>query len=316
MAEGRTLPLSALVEHFGLDVLTTSGLDLDACLVESAHVNRPGLQWAGYSQQFPRQRLQIIGPAEAEYMWGLPLEERRLRLEAYVATGFPAAVFTRGLDVPAEAIAIAEHNRIPLLRTSRPTGDFVSAVTSYLSLELAARTVMHAGLVDVYGEGVLILGRSGVGKSETALELIRRGHRMVADDTVEIRRPSDRELLGRAPGLMRHFMEIKGIGIVNLRRMYGIGAVKSSGSINMVVALEPWEPPSPDATEAGIRRRLETRIDILGVPLTCLTIPVQPGRNTAGLIEAAAIAHRARRMQGRDPAAGSEPMVDLFGRLS
>lgn len=314
MAEGRTLPLAQIVEHFQLDVLTTAGKDLGAILVESPDVNRPGLQWAGYSQQFPRQRLQIIGPAEAQYMWGLPRDERRLRLESYVATGFPAAIFTRGLEVPDEALAIANTHAIPLLRTGLATNEFISGLTGYLSLELAARTLMHAGLVDVFGEGVLILGRSGVGKSETALELIRRGHRMVADDTVEIRRPSDRELLGRAPGLMRHFMEIKGIGIVNLRRMYGVGAVKASGSINMVVALEPWEP-LPDATESGIRRRLESTIGILGVPLSCLTIPVQPGRNTAGLIEAAAIAHRARRMQGRTAALGSESAIDLYGRL-
>lgn len=307
------MSLAAIVAHFGLEVISTGGADLDWRRVTTADLNRPGLQWAGYTDHFSRARLQVIGRAEAGYILGLPEEERRRRLEGYCAMGFPAAIFTQGLRVPEWAVDIAESFGIPVFGTEVATLDFIANLNAYLALELAPRTLMHAGLVDVFGAGVLILGRSGIGKSETALELIRRGHRMVADDTVEIRRPSDRELIGRAPLLMRHFMEIKGIGIVNLRRMFGIGAVKASGGIDLVVALEQWDPDH-SYPEVDALSRAESRIDILGVEVPVLTIPVQPGRNTAVLIESAAVTYRARPRAGI-PGAGSESAADLYGRL-
>lgn len=313
MVEGRSVSVAEVVDHFGLEVLTANRDGLGDRKVTSADVVRPGAQWAGPGEAHADQRLAIIGRGEVESLWGLPLDDQQRRFEGYCAASLPGAVFTRGLDVPTWAVRLAESRGVPLLRTVDSTPDFFGALTGYLALALAARTVMHAGLVDVYGEGVLILGRSGVGKSETALELIRRGHMMIADDTVEIRRPSDRELIGRAPGLMRHFMEIKGIGIVNLRRMYGIGAVKSSSEIQLVVALEPWDPERDRDDDQPESR--ESTVEILGVQVPSLTIPVQPGRNTAGLIEAAAVAHRAREMAGYVQRGGTQSAADLFGRV-
>lgn len=283
------VPLSTLVEQFDLEVLTAAGVDLAQRLVTTSKVNRPGLQWAGYSEHFPTTRIQLIGRAELGYLMSLDREVRFARLEQYAQLGMPAVVIARGLNFDRRALEIADGYGIPVLRTSATTTDFASELSWYLALELAPRIVIHAGLVDVAGEGVLILGRPGIGKSETALELIRRGHRLIADDTVEIRRPTEHELIGRAPGLVRSFMEVKGIGIVNLRLMYGIGAVKATGDVSIVVSLR-WVDEEQDFSH------LPDRMDLLGVSVPMVTIPVRPGRNAAVLIETAAMDIRARRM--------------------
>ena len=305
----RGVPLAAIVEHFSLEVVTAAGVDMAGRLVTTADLNRPGLQWAGYSEQFPSSQIQIVGRAEVGYLLTLPQEERWERLAQFARVGVPAAILTNDLPVTEGSVELAETYGIPLLRTPQATTEFAAQLTWFLALELAPREVLHAGLLDVAGEGVLILGRSGIGKSETALELIRRGHRLVADDTVEVRRPSDRDLVGRAPGLVRHFMEIKGIGIVNLRLMFGIGSVKATSEISMVVSLVPLDPDHDYSLEPD-------RMEILGVQLPLVTIPVRPGRNTAILIETAAMdqrAHRLLRPSRNDPRG---PSSEVFGRLA
>ena len=289
LATPEGVPLSSLVEQFDLEVLTEAGADLTQRLVTTSKVNRPGLQWAGYSEHFPTSRLQLIGRSELGYLLSLDEAVRFAGLEQYAQLGMPAVVVARGLDFDRRALEIADSYGIPVLRTPAHTTDFASELSWYLALELAPRMVIHAGMVDVAGEGVLILGRPGIGKSETALELIRRGHRLIADDTVEIRRPTEHELIGRAPGRVRSFMEVKGIGIVNLRLMYGIGSVKATGDVSIVVALR-WVDEERDFSN------LPDRMDLLGVSVPMVTIPVRPGRNSAVLIETAAMDIRARRM--------------------
>ncbi len=305
----RGIPLAAVVAHFGLDVVTDAGVDLAARMVSTSELNRPGLQWAGYSEQFPGAQIQIVGRAEVGYLLSLPEEQRWERLSEFARLGVPAAILTHGLPVTFGAVQLAVEFGIPLLRTSQATTEFAAQLTWFLALELAPREVLHAGLLDVAGEGVLILGRSGIGKSETALELVRRGHRLVADDTVEVRRPSDRDLVGRAPGRVRHFMEVKGIGIVNLRLMFGVGSVKATSEISMVVSLEPLDPERDYALEPD-------RMEILGVELPLVTIPVRPGRNAAILIETAAMGQRARRLLRPSLDDPSGPSSEVFGRLA
>lgn len=304
------VPLSELVANLDLEVVTDGGVDLRTRVVTSPVVNRPGLQWAGYSEQFPTSRLQLIGKAEFRYLDGLAENVRWARLEQYAQLGMSAVVLAWGLPFDERGIEVAHAYGIPVLRSPLPSNEIARALSWFLSLELAPRSVMHAGLVDVAGEGVLILGKSGIGKSEAALELIRRGHRLVADDTVEVRRLTEHELIGRAPGRTRHFMEIKGIGIVNLRLMYGVGSVKAAAELTMVVSLEYMDPgrdfsEEPDTTE------------VLGVTLPLVTIPVRPGRNTAILIETAAMDVRAERLLRTRPdrSSGAPARADLLESL-
>jgi HPr kinase/phosphorylase len=282
--------VSRLVRRFNLEVVTDAGLDLDTQLVTSAKVNRPGLQWAGYSEHFPTERVQVIGRSEIGYLFSLPEQVRLSRLEQYAQLGMPVVIITRNVRLTTAVVDLALAYGIPVLRTPLSTSELVSSLEWFLAMELAPRAVLHAGLVDVAGEGVLILGRSGIGKSETALELIRRGHRLIADDTVEVRRPTEHDLIGLAPDRMRYFMEVKGIGIVNLRLMYGVGAVKSTGDLSLVVSLERMDPERDYSQEPD-------SMEILGVALPLVTIPVRPGRNSAVLIETAAMDIRARRLQ-------------------
>lgn len=305
----RGVPLRDIVDHFSLEVVTDAGVDMGARMVTTPDLNRPGLQWAGYSEQYPSSQMQIVGRAEVGYLLTLPEEERWERLSEFARVGVPAAVLTNDLPVTDGAVRLADEFGIPILRTPLATTEFAAQLTWFLALELAPREVLHAGLLDVAGEGVLILGRSGIGKSETALELVRRGHRLVADDTVEVRRPSDRDLVGRAPGLVRHFMEIKGIGIVNLRLMFGIGSVKATSEISLVVSLEPLDPERDYSLEPD-------RMEILGVQLPLVTIPVRPGRNTAILIETAAMDQRARRLLRPSLSDPRGPSSEVFGRLA
>ena len=305
----RGVPLADVVEHFSLDVITDAGVDMTTRMVTTSDLNRPGLQWAGYSEMFPNSQIQIVGRAEVGYLLTLPEHERWERLAQFARLGVPAAILTNNLPVTKGSLELADTFGIPLLRTPQPTTEFAAQLTWFLALELAPREVLHAGLLDVAGEGVLILGRSGIGKSETALELIRRGHRLVADDTVEVRRPSDRDLVGRAPGLVRHFMEIKGIGIVNLRLMFGIGSVKATSEISLVVSLLPLDPERDYSLEPD-------RMEILGVELPLVTIPVRPGRNTAILIETAAMEQRATRLLRPSRSDPRGPSSEVFGRLA
>ena len=226
------------------------------------------------------------------YLQEMPVEERKRRIDNLFRLQFPALVVTRGLDVFPEILDAAEENDIICLRTNENTSSFLSGLLSYLNVELAPRITRHGVLIEAYGEGMLILGESGVGKSETAIELVKRGHRLIADDAVEIRRVSNRTLVGTSPENIRHFLELRGIGIINARRLFGMGAVKVTEKVDMIVKLELWDP-NKVYDRMGMENEYAT---LLGIQVPCLTIPVKPGRNLAIILEVAAMNNRQKKM--------------------
>lgn len=266
--------------------------DLDQFKVYTAEVYRPGIMLAGYYQYFDRTRIQIIGLTELSYLNELDPEIRRTHLEKLFSFQPPAVILTRGFEPLPEMMEFAQKYGVPLLQSAEMTSPLMSSLIQALSTELAPRITRHGVLVEVYGEGILILGDSGVGKSETAIELVKRGHRLVADDAVELRKVSNRQIMGTAPENIRHFIELRGIGIVNVARVFGVGAVKVSESLDLVVQLEAWDP-----TKNYQRTGLENEYyDILGVSIPSTSIPVSPGRNLAVVLETAAINNRQKKM--------------------
>ncbi|MBP8855927.1 MAG: HPr(Ser) kinase/phosphatase [Oscillospiraceae bacterium] len=286
-----TVTLDKIVSQLNLEVVYQPK-DLSTVPVTTADVNRPGLLLTGYDEYFEPTRLQICGKAEMGYLETLPESERRSHIHSLFAAAPPAVIVTRSIDVFAEMMEFAEEYTVPILRTSENTSVLMSALISILSVELAPRITRHGVFVEVYGEGILILGESGVGKSETAVELVKRGHRLIADDAVELRRVSNRTVLGTAPENIRHFIELRGVGIINVARVFGSGAVKMNEKVDLVVELEPW-----DRSKNYSRTGLETdTTEILGIDLPCTVIPVMPGRNLAVILEAAAINNRQKKM--------------------
>lgn len=266
--------------------------DLDQFKVYTAEVYRPGIMLAGYYQYFDRTRIQIIGLTELSYLNELDPEIRRTHLEKLFSFQPPAVILTRGFEPLPEMMEFAQKYGVPLLQSAEMTSPLMSSLIQALSTELAPRITRHGVLVEVYGEGILILGDSGIGKSELAIELVKRGHRLVADDAVELRKVSNRQIMGTAPENIRHFIELRGIGIVNVARVYGVGAVKLSESLDLVVQLETWDP-----TKNYQRTGLENEYyDILGVSIPSTSIPVSPGRNLAVVLETAAINNRQKKM--------------------
>lgn len=265
--------------------------------VSCIDVNRPGLGLAGFFEVFDTDRIQIFGKSELAFLDTLDEETARKNLLTLCSMMPPLIIFTRGLAVPEMILEAAMAYQIPIARTEEITSNFMGEIISILAVGLAPRITRHGVLMEIYGDGVLILGESGVGKSETAVELIVRGHRLIADDAVEIRRVSARSLVGSAPENIRHFMELRGIGVVNIRRMFGMSAVKITEKIDLLVKLEPW-------TENAMYDRLGTEncyTDIMGIKVPTVTIPVKPGRNLAVIIEAATMNLRLKKM-GYHPA--------------
>ncbi len=283
------LRLPELVEHLNLEVINY-GADYETALVGIKDVNRPGLQLLGSFDYFDERRLQVIGMAETQMLEGLTHEEREKSFEGLFAYRIPALVIARGLDIFPECIEMARKYHRTLLHTQETTVDFTTQVIEMLSQRLAPSITRHGVLLDIYGEGVLITGESGVGKSETAIELVKRGHRLVADDAVEIRRVSN-QLIGKAPELIRHYIELRGIGVIDVQQLFGMSAVKLESQLDLVVYLERWQ-------ENKFYDRLgldEETVEILGMKLPILTIPVQPGRNLAAIVEVAAMNNRAKK---------------------
>lgn len=284
-----TVPLSKIINEFGLEALYMPETDIR---LESADINRPGLNLTGFVEYFDKTRIQIFGLTEVSYLEALPDEERKKRIEDFFELQFPALVVARGLQVFDEMIEAAKKNEIALLRTNDTTSSFLSGLISILNVELAPRITRHGVLIEAYGEGILLLGESGVGKSETAIELVKRGHRLIADDAVEIRKVSNRTLVGSSPENIRHFLELRGIGIINARRLFGMGSVKITEKIDMIVKLELW-----DSEKVYDRMGMENEYaTILGIQVPCITIPVKPGRNLAIILEVAAMNNRQKKM--------------------
>ena len=285
--------LKTLTERVSLEVVYTPK-ELDQINVEIAEVNRPGLFLAGYYDYFDKLRLQIMGLAEMNFLSGLSAEKRYEALEQLFCQQPPAVIVGRSEELKPfpEMLELAKKHSVALLRSNETTCTLMGSLISVLNLELAPRITRHGVLVEVYGEGILILGDSGIGKSELAIELVKRGHRLVADDAVELRKVSNRQIMGTAPENIRHFIELRGIGIVNVARVFGVGAVKLSESLDLVVQLEAWDP-----TKNYQRTGLENEYyDILGVSIPSTSIPVSPGRNLAVVLETAAINNRQKKM--------------------
>lgn len=285
------IALKRVIDEIGIEVIYTPK-DPSEIMISRTDVNRPGLPLAGFFEHFEAQRIQIIGTAEFVYLEKLSPEARASSLRGFFSREPVATVFTHG-NVPTEEILdIAGEFGVPVLRSDESTSDFMAALIAFLNVSLAPMIVLHGVLVEVYGEGVLMLGDSGVGKSETAIELIKRGHRLIADDAVEIKRVSAKTLVGTSPEVIRHYMELRGIGIVDIRRIFGMGAIKASEKIDMIINLEPWE-------QGKMYDRMgldEEFTDIMGIKIPTTTIPVKPGRNLAIILEIAAMNNRQKKM--------------------
>jgi HPr kinase/phosphorylase len=258
----------------------------------------------GFFDYFDNNRIQIMGKVEFTYLEQLHADERAEKIEKLMSQHIPALIVTRGLQIFPEMIELAEKYNVPLLRSESGTSAFMSALIAYLNVQLAPRRTRHGVLVEVYGEGILILGESGVGKSETAIELVKRGHRLVADDAVEIKRVSDKTLVGSSPEIIRHFVELRGIGIIDVKEIFGIGAVKDTENIDMIIHLEPWE----EGKQYDRLGMVDEYTNIMGINVPSLTIPVKLGRNLAVIVEVASMNNRQKRM-------GYNAAVELNNRL-
>lgn len=281
--------------------------------VETADLNRPGLQIAGFFDYFDPKRIQVFGKVESTYLATMSSEERYQSLKKLFEKCVTAVVLTRNGNPTPEMMKLAEEYDTPVLRSQHPTSYFTSTLNAYLNVELAPRITRHGVLVEVYGQGVLIMGDSGVGKSEAAVELIKRGHRLVADDAVEIKRVSSKSLVGFSPDIIRHFIEIRGIGIVDVKNIFGMGAVKDSEKIDLIIHLEAWEQ-GKQYDRLGL---VDEYTNILGLDIPSLTIPVRPGRNLAVIFEVAAMNNRQKKL-GYNAAEElnrriSEHMANAFG---
>lgn len=291
MAKKYSVKLSQLIETHHLQTIYLPK-NADEILIYCTDVNRPGLQMAGFFDYFDADRIQVFGRSEFGYLENLSEDERDKCMDDFFSYHPVAVVVARNETVFPQMMSAAKKYECPILETDLPTSEFLSALLATLNVELAPRQTRHGVLVEVHGEGILLMGESGVGKSETAIELVKRGHRLIADDAVEIRRVSNKTLVGTSPENIRHFIELRGIGIVNIRQIFGIGAVKMTQQIDMVINLELW-----DQEKSYDRMGLEDQTcEILGNHVPSLVIPVKPGRNLAIIIEVAAINNRQKMM--------------------
>ena len=285
-----SVSLGSIIDEFQLEEIN-GPVDRER-LIERNEVNRPGLALAGHFGYFEPARIQIIGISDADYINRLSDEKKTEVFDRFFSYNPVAVVFSTSMPVPDEVIESANRCKVPILRTAQKTSEFMAALIASLCVSLAPRITRHGVLVEVYGEGILILGDSGVGKSETAIELVKRGHRLIADDAVEIKKVSAKALVGSAPALIRHYVELRGIGIVDVKRIFGMGAVKDTEKIDMIIKLEPW-----------VQGKMYDRFgldaeytDIMGIKIPTTVIPVRPGRNLAVILEIAAMNNRQKKM--------------------
>ena len=300
--------LGKIIDEFHLEVIYLPALpeDIQIC---STRINRPGLQMVGFYDHYEQERLQIIGKVEHLFIAQLASEERTRRLEDFFRSAPAGVIVTTSIEISAEMVEMAEKYKVPLMRTSERTSPFMAALIAYLNVQLGPRLTRHGVLVEVYGEGVLLLGESGVGKSETAIELVKRGHRLIADDAVEIKRVSATTLVGRAPEIIRHYVELRGIGIVDVRRLFGMGAVKETEKIDLVINLENWKQDKM-YDRLGLE---ETTEEILGIKVPSIVLPVCPGRNLSVVIEVAAMNNRQKRMGYNTAAEFNKRLMESMG---
>lgn len=301
--------LKDLIEHFELENCTPE-IEVEKILITQTDVNRPALQLAGYFDYFDSSRIQMIGHVEHTYMQQKGLDYSVAMMERIMAGSEdtpkpPCIIFCREIWIEDKFIELAIKYNVPLLRTDKETSSFMAVLIRWLNAELAPRISVHGVLVDIYGEGVLIMGESGIGKSEVALELIHRGHRLVSDDVVEIKRVSDASLIGSAPDITRHFIELRGIGIINAKALFGVESVKNEQEINMVIKIEEFNKDQ-NYDRMGLD---EQYIEFLGNKIVCHSVPIRPGRNLAIICESAAVNHRQKKM-------GYNAALELYNRVT
>ncbi|MCP1108722.1 HPr kinase/phosphorylase [Lachnospiraceae bacterium PF1-21] len=287
----RVVKLKKIIDKMKLKNLTPE-VDIANISVGVPDINRPALQLTGFFEHFDSERVQIIGHVEETYLGGLPVEKREEMYDKLFSYQIPAIVFTRNQEPEKRILEKAEAAGIPVLQTEMPTSEFTAEIIRWLNVQLAPRISIHGVLVDVYGVGVLIMGESGIGKSEAALELIKRGHRLVSDDVVEIRKVSDETLVGTAPEITRHFIELRGIGIVDVKTLYGVQSVRETQNIDLVITLEDWDKDK-DYDRLGLE---EQHTEFLGNKVVCHNLPIRPGRNLSIIVETAAVNHRQKKM--------------------
>ncbi|MDO4169434.1 MAG: HPr(Ser) kinase/phosphatase [Lachnospiraceae bacterium] len=306
MEHGYEVALEKLIEKMEL-VNYTPDIDVSGISIHQAEINRPALQLSGFFERFAQNRVQIIGRVEESYIQ--ILEKDRIRMldiyEQFFNSSIPCVVFARGLKPSKAILYIADKYHVPILGTNLGTSEFMAEIIRWLNEELAPRISIHGVLVDVFGEGVLIMGESGIGKSEAALELIKRGHRLVSDDVVEIKRISKETLVGSAPEITRHFIELRGIGIIDVKTLFGIESVKMTQTIDMVIQLDEWDKGT-DYDRLGLE---EKYTEFLGNKVVSHQIPIRPGRNLAIIVESAAINHRQKKM-------GYNAAKELYNRVT
>ena len=287
-----SVKLEKVIERMKLENLTPE-IDISTVKIKQPDINRPALQMAGYFEHFEASRLQVIGFVEYTYMEGLPKARQKEIFERLLSyEDLPAVVFCREIQPNELFLKIAVEHQVPVLSTKKATSAFMAEIIRWMNVQLAPCISVHGVLVDVYGEGVLITGESGIGKSEAALELIKRGHRLVSDDAVEIRKVSDETLVGSAPDITKHFIELRGIGIIDVKTLFGVSAVKDTQNIDLVIRLEDWDKEK-EYDRLGLE---EEYTEYLGNKLVCHNIPIRPGRNLAVICESAAINHRQKKM--------------------
>ncbi len=286
-----SVKMEKVVEKFKLENLTPD-IDIKSIKITMPDVNRPALQMAGYFEHFDSSRLQVIGFVEYTYMEGISEEQKRVVYDKLMSYDIPCVVFCRELQPDPIFLEIAHKYNRPVLSTKKNTSVFMAEAIRWLNVKLAPCISVHGVLVDVYGEGVLITGESGIGKSEAALELVKRGHRLVTDDAVEIRKVSDDTLVGSAPDVTKHLIELRGIGIVDVKALFGAASVKDTQSIDMVIRLEDWDKDK-EYDRLGLE---EEYTEYLGNKVVCYTLPIRPGRNLAVICETAAVNHRQKKM--------------------
>ena len=302
------IALSRIVEEFKFEVIVRPD-NFEEIMIETPEVNRPGLALAGFYEVFNGERIQLIGEAETKYLQSLEPSTKRVMLQNFVDAKPVAILYTRDLPTDDALVERAKIRQVPVLRTPIKTSPIMSSLIASLNTHLAPRITRHGVLVEVYGEGLLLLGDSGVGKSETAIELVKRGHRLIADDAVEIKRVSEKTLVGSAPEMIRHYVELRGIGIVDVRRLFGMGAIKDTERIDLVIQLENW-------VEGKMYDRLgmeEETVNILGLEIPAVTVPVRPGRNLAIILEIAAMNNRQKRMGYNTAAEFNKKLMQQMG---
>ena len=303
MGNIQTVDMLLMVEKLNLKNLTPD-IDLTGRKLASPEINRPAIQLSGYFEHFATERVQILGYVEYTYLQSRSDEEKKPIYERFFSSNIPCVVYTSRTEPEPYALEMANKYDVPVFYSDKKTSNFMAAIIGWLNVQLAPRISIHGVLVDVYGEGVLIMGESGIGKSEAALELIKRGHRLVTDDVVEIHKVSDDTLVGRSPEITKHFIELRGIGIVDVKTLFGVECVKETQAIDMVIKLEDWDKDK-EYDRLGLT---EEYTEFLGNKVVCHSLPIRPGRNLAIIVETAAVNNRQKKM-------GYNAAQELYNRV-